>query len=62
MEERKSLVKVFELLDQAIPEASNISELFSYINQFEVCFTELQLRDPIYLGKRKFCDSNYSQR
>lgn len=26
MEGRKSLVKVFELLDQAVPEASNISE------------------------------------
>lgn len=59
----KSLVKVFELLDQALPEAMLYLD-FSVIrtHQFEICFVKLQLRDQIDLGKGKSCESNYSQR
>lgn len=57
------MVKVFELLDQALPEAIIYLE-FSVIrtHQFEICFVKLQLRDQTHLGKEKSCESNYSQR
>lgn len=54
MERKKSLMNVFELLDQAVPEASNISELFSYVNQsVQSLFCRTSNERPYLLGEKK---------